>query len=112
MHWIHLTDESQLQDIFTKSQEKSQVIFKFSSRCYLSQVIYNRLQSKCCPGSADFYFLDLLAYRNVSRVITDKFQVEHESPQVLVIRDGQCIYAESHSEIDPEEIMHIAEFAD
>lgn len=108
MHWIHLTDESQLQDILTRSHEKSQVIFKYSSRCFLSELIYKRLQAKCCPDSADFYFLDLLTYRNISSRVEERFGVQHESPQVLVIKDGGCIFDESHASIDAEEVMELA----
>ena len=108
MHWIHLTHEDQLQEIVIRSQERSQVIFKYSSRCGLSDIIYRRLQAKCCPQSADFYFLDLLTYRKISNMVAEKFGVEHQSPQVLVIRDGECIFEESHMSIDPEELMEQA----
>ncbi len=108
MHWIHLTNEGQLQDIVVRSQERSQVIFKYSSRCSLSDIIYKRLQTKCCPQSADFYFLDLITYRTISQQIAEKFQVQHQSPQVLVIRDGECIFDESHMSIDPEELLEQA----
>ncbi len=105
MHWIHLTDEGQLQEIVIRSQERSQVIFKYSSRCSLSDIIYERLQAKCCPQSADFYFLDLIAFKGISRQVAEKFNIKHRSPQVLVIRDGECIFDESHTSIDPEELM-------
>lgn len=111
MHWIHLTDEGQLQDIVIRSQERTQVIFKYSSRCGLSDIVYKRLQVKCCPESADFYFLDLVAYRNISKQVAERFRVPHQSPQVLVIKDGECIFDESHMSIDPEEIMEQAVFS-
>jgi len=110
MHWIHLTDEGQLQNILVRSQEKPQVIFKYSNRCYLSEVVFNRLQKDCCPEQMDFYFLDLVAYRNISNRIVDTFHVPHQSPQILLIRDGVCVFHESHSEICLDEIIeHAAE---
>jgi len=105
MHWIHLTDEDQLQNIIVRSQEKPQVIFKYSNRCYSSEIIFQRLQQDCCPEQIDFYFLDLITFRNISDKIAETFNVDHQSPQILLIRDGECIFNESHSEISLEEIL-------
>jgi bacillithiol system protein YtxJ len=105
MHWIHLTDEEQLKQIVSKSQLKPQVIFKHSTRCSISAVALQRLQKVSQPSDIDFYFLDLLAHRNISNKICEMFKVEHESPQILVIRDGDCIYDESHMGISMNEIV-------
>jgi bacillithiol system protein YtxJ len=105
MHWIHLTDDEQLKQIISKSQERPQVIFKHSTRCSISSVALQRLQKVSQPSNIDFYFLDLLSYRTLSNRIAQVFNVPHESPQVLVIRDGQCIYEESHMGISMNEIV-------
>ena len=111
MHWIHLTDEDQLQNIIVRSQEKPQVIFKYSNRCYLSSVVFDRLQKDCCPEQIDFYFLDLIAYRSISNKVSELFDVTHQSPQILLIKDGECVFNESHSEICLEEILEHAQVA-
>jgi bacillithiol system protein YtxJ len=108
MHWIHLTDEEQLKQIITKSQERPQVIFKHSTRCSISAVALQRLQKVSQPMDIDFYFLDLLAYRSVSNRIVDVFHVPHESPQVLVVRDGECVFEESHLGISMHDIVEHA----
>jgi bacillithiol system protein YtxJ len=105
MEWIHLTDEEQLRNIIEKSKEKAQVIFKHSNRCSISSVALQRLQKAYKPGSIDFYFLDLIRYRQLSNKIAEVFSVRHESPQVLVIKDGDCIFYESHLGIDMHEIL-------
>jgi bacillithiol system protein YtxJ len=105
MHWIHLTDEDQLQKIIVRSQEKPQVIFKYSTECQSSEVIFQRLQKDCCPKHVDFHFLDLTIYQNISAKICDTFHVPHQSPQILLIKDGECIFEESHSEISLEKIL-------
>jgi bacillithiol system protein YtxJ len=105
MHWIHLTDDEQLKQIISKSQERPQVIFKHSTRCSISSVALQRLQKVSQPSNIDFYFLDLLSYRTLSNRIAQVFNVPHESPQVLVIRDGRCIYEESHMGISMNEIV-------
>jgi bacillithiol system protein YtxJ len=105
MHWIHLTDEDQLQKIVVRSQEKPQVIFKYSSCCDLSETIFQRLQKKRCPQHVDFHFLDLSGHANISEKVSTIFQVSDLSPQILIIKDGECIFNESHSEICLEQIM-------
>lgn len=108
MHWIHLTDEEQLKQIISESQNRPQVIFKHSTRCSTSAVALQRLQKMDQPSDIDFYFLDLLAHRSVSNRISEIFKVHHESPQVLVIKDGACIYDESHLSISMSEIVESA----
>jgi bacillithiol system protein YtxJ len=108
MHWIHLTDEEQLKQIIIKSQSRPQVIFKHSIRCSISSVALQRLQKVDQPSDIDFYYLDLIAYRPISNKISEVFHVHHESPQVLVIRDGDCIYDESHLSISMDEIVESA----
>lgn len=105
MHWIHLTDEEQLKQIVSKSNIRPQVIFKHSTRCSISSVALQRLQKSEQPQDIDFYFLDLIAYRSLSNKIAEMFKVHHESPQVLVLKDGACIYDESHLSISMNEIL-------
>jgi bacillithiol system protein YtxJ len=106
MHWIHLTDEEQLKQIISKSQIRPQVIFKHSTRCSISAVALQRLQKVAQPTDIDFYYLDLITYRSLSNGIAEVFKVMHESPQVLLIRDGECVYEESHMGISMNEIVN------
>ena len=105
MHWIHLTDEEQLKQLITRSHIKPQVIFKHSTRCSISAVALQRLQKVSQPSDIDFYFLDLLSYRNISDIIADSFGVTHESPQILLIKNGESIYDESHMGIRMNDIL-------
>lgn len=70
----------------------------------MSSVAKSRLERSESLPNADFYFLDLIKYRAISDKISDHFSVYHESPQVLVIKNGECIYDESHSAINMEDI--------
>jgi bacillithiol system protein YtxJ len=105
MNWIPLTSEDQLLDIVTSSSVKPQVIFKHSTRCSTSSMVLNRLERSESSDTVDFYFLDLIQFRNISAQIVDKFHVTHESPQVLVIKNGSCSFDESHFAINMEEIL-------
>ncbi len=111
MHWIHLTDNAQIKQIISRSQEKPQVIFKHSTRCSISAVALSRLQKSAQPSDVDFYFLDLIAHRSLSNKVAEIFGVHHESPQVLVIRNGECVYDESHMGISMSEILEQAKAA-
>ena len=104
MDWIGLTKESQLADIKEQSKNKPQLIFKHSTRCAISSVAKNRLEKSTPPENVDFYLLDLIRNREISNKIADEFSVFHESPQVLLIKNGECIYDENHSGIDMNDI--------
>lgn len=108
MHWIHLTEEAQLKEITQKSSTKPQVIFKHSTRCSISGVALQRLQKGAQPEDVDFYFLDLIAYRSLSNMVAQSFKVQHESPQVLIIKNGECVYDESHLSISMDDILENA----
>lgn len=105
LKWIELKDPGQVEAIKKLSSEKCQVIFKHSTRCSTSSVVKNRLERSEADDRIDFYLLDLISYRAVSNEIAETFNVYHESPQVLVIRNGECIYDESHYGITMEDII-------
>jgi bacillithiol system protein YtxJ len=104
MDWIELNMESQLIEIKEHSKSKPQLIFKHSTRCSISAVAKNRLERSTPPENVDFYFLDLIQHRNISNKVAEEFSVFHESPQVLLIKNGECVYDESHSGISMDEI--------
>ncbi|MBK7883743.1 MAG: bacillithiol system redox-active protein YtxJ [Chitinophagaceae bacterium] len=104
MNWKLLQQEEQLVDIKQLSDTRPQIIFKHSTRCSISSMAKNRLERAVAPDNIDFYYLDLLKYRNISNKISDTFNVFHESPQILLIKNGECIYDESHSGIDMADI--------
>jgi bacillithiol system protein YtxJ len=108
MNWINLTSEEELHQIKINSNKKPQVIFKHSTRCSISNVAKNRLERSFQPGEIDFHYLDLIKYRQISNKIAEEFNVFHESPQILVIKNGECVYDESHSGIDMQEIIEQA----
>ena len=105
MNWIPLTDHAGLDEIKKRSLEKPQVIFKHSTRCSISSMAKNRLERSDSPDTLDFNFLDLIKYRAISGMIAEDFRVEHESPQILLIKNGECIYDESHTGISMDEVV-------
>jgi bacillithiol system protein YtxJ len=104
MNWIDLNSIEQLNKIRELSKIRPQAIFKHSTRCFISSIIKERLELVGPPGETDFYFLDLLRYRQISNKIASEFSVQHQSPQILLIKNGECVYDESHNDIEMDEI--------
>lgn len=108
--WIPLNELPQLDFIESKSAIKTQVIFKHSTRCGISTMVMNQFIDtyKFTEKELDLYYLDLLNYREVSNEVAAKFQVMHQSPQILVIKNGVVVAHESHGaihEVDLKEFV-------
>ena len=105
--WKILTETEQLKQIVSDSHQRPQVLFKHSTRCSISTMALNRLKnfSEEFFNNADFYYLDLIAYRNISNAIAEELHVFHESPQVILLKDGVAIYDASHMEISTDSIL-------
>jgi len=104
MQWIPLTTETQLDEIVGQSASKPVVIFKHSTRCSISSTALSRLERAWNATNTPAYYLDLIAYRPVSGAIAEKFEIEHQSPQILVINKGKCSYSATHWDIAFDEI--------
>ena len=107
MNWIELNCESKLEEIKKYSYVFPVLIFKHSTRCSISTAALYRLERNwegCKMSSMKTYLIDLLSFRNVSNKISEEFSIHHESPQVLLIKDGECIYDASHLEIQMDEL--------
>ncbi|GAB3027805.1 bacillithiol system redox-active protein YtxJ [Niabella terrae] len=105
MEWKELVDMPSLDQINAKSNDRPQLIYKHSTRCNISTVVKNRLNKTPLSEHIDFYYLDLIAHREISNAIAERYQVRHESPQVLLISKGVCIYNESHNGIYMDDIL-------
>lgn len=103
--WIALTSKDQLADIAKKSEGKTQVVFKHSTRCGISSMVLRQFESAYdLDLNVDVYFLDLLSFRAVSDEVGHQFQVMHQSPQLLVIRNGVVVAHASHGAINDVEL--------
>ncbi|TKC12091.1 bacillithiol system redox-active protein YtxJ [Pedobacter polaris] len=104
MQWININNLEQVDTI--KNASGYSVIFKHSTRCSISLMTKRNfeLDWEVIPENTPLYFLDLISHRDISAYIAETFQVHHESPQVLLIKDGECILDSSHSDISAEEI--------
>ena len=105
VNWIPLQDLGQLNEIMNLSNGKPVVIFKHSTRCSISRMALKRFENEFdLKDQVDAYFLDLLEHRDISNEIASRFGVYHQSPQLLLIKEGKSVYDVSHSDIDAEEL--------
>jgi bacillithiol system protein YtxJ len=101
MNWIELTSLNQLEEI--ENSINPVLIFKHSTRCGTSRMTLDRLNRNYKAEELEGvrkYFLDLISYRDISAAIAQKFDVEHESPQAIVIKNGRAVYSASHFDIE------------
>lgn len=98
--WKPLAREEQLSDIRKASEDRPQIIYKHSTSCGISSMVFRMLEDSFPPTTtADLYFLDLHRYRPVSDSVEKVFGHRHESPQLLIIKSGEVIAAASHGAI-------------
>lgn len=108
MNWNTINNELQLEEIKQKSFERPVLVFKHSTSCSISATSLSRIERAWDADKAkniEPFYLDLLRFRNISNKIAKDFNVEHESPQVLLIQNGECTYDASHFEIRFDEIV-------
>ena len=107
MNWNKLISLEQLDEIDNMSFQVPVLIFKHSTRCSISSTALSRLERNWNEQDAlkvKPYYLDLLNHREISNDIERRYNIEHQSPQILVIAQGKCMYTASHLEIRMEEI--------
>ena len=106
VNWISLTDMSQLDEIKEESKTIPVLILKHSTRCSVSLMAKNGLDRSWDieDDKIKTYYLDLLKFRPISNQIAKDFSVHHQSPQVLLIKNGVCDYSATHSAIDARTI--------
>lgn len=101
LNWIPLTSLEQLDTIKEQSKTESVFIFKHSTRCGISSMVIKQFE-KLFTEEHQFlkvYYLDLLNYRNISDEVGYSLQVMHQSPQLIVVKNGVAVYNASHYDI-------------
>ena len=106
--WIPLNQIEQLTEI--QSNPGLTLIFKHSTQCPVSSMAKKSFEWDLdkIPSEVSLYFLDLIRFRNISNAIAEKWNVLHESPQVILIEAGKAIFHESHAEISAIKIGELA----
>jgi len=106
IEWKTISSIDTIEEIKEKSHTTPCLIFKHSTRCSISSIAKHRLDSNWNLQQISPYYLDLITFRSISSAISQEFGIDHESPQVLLIENGICIFDTSHLDIS---VSHIAE---
>ena len=107
INWIPLQYVGQLDEIVAFSNQKPALIFKHSTRCSISRFALKQFENEyALEDKVDAYFLDLIEYRDVSNEIANRFKVVHQSPQLLLIKNGQSVYDASHDAINAGDLVN------
>lgn len=108
MKWNELNNIDQLAIIDRESTAQKILILKHSTRCSISSAALARVERKWKDEDAEIlkpYYLDLLAHRDISNAIAERYNIVHESPQALIILNGKCIFSQTHMEINVDDLM-------
>jgi bacillithiol system protein YtxJ len=108
MNWNKITDLNQLETIKAESYKNPVLLFKHSTTCSISNMALNRLErnyDQTKVGSLKPYYLDLLSHRDISKHIAELFEVEHQSPQAIIVSNGEAVYNASHYDISFAELV-------
>lgn len=108
--WNHLETIEQLEEINNTSFAKPVAIFKHSTRCSISRMSWNQFQKHYTISAEkmELYYLDLIAHRDISNAIATLYNVEHQSPQIIIIKDGVALFHTSHESIDAKDLEEFA----
>lgn len=106
--WNVIKSEEDLEHAIKESYQKRIAIFKHSTSCFISKTVLRNFEKEIENAeeqNAVFYFLDLLAFRPISNKIAEDFGIRHESPQLIVIENGEAINNASHQDISLSQIL-------
>ena len=101
MGFARITDTSSFQNLIERSNQVPVVIFKHSLTCPISASAYDQMSE--CEG--DIALVEVQRARELSNEIEDRLNVPHESPQVIVLRNGQVAWNASHFKITTDAVM-------
>lgn len=108
LNWNHLEDLGQLDEVIQVSTTKPVLIFKHSTTCSISRMAFKNFENEFDLASEiDIYYLDLLNFRAISNEIASRFSVIHQSPQILLIKNGVSVYNTSHENIDAAKLKEL-----
>ncbi len=99
--WKNIETENDLKVALESSFEQKVAIFKHSTRCHISKTVLKNFENQVINSDKkmDFYFLDLLAHRDLSNKIAEDFGITHQSPQLIVLENGKAVHNASHQSI-------------
>lgn len=108
--WNELKEISQLDKIEMESEDNYVAILKHSTRCGISRMVLRMFESDYNiseDAPVKLYFLDLIAFREISNEIEKRFNVRHESPQLIILHNKEVVHHSSHQSISAEKLQEM-----
>ncbi|RYD83063.1 MAG: bacillithiol system redox-active protein YtxJ [Sphingobacteriales bacterium] len=105
MNWNKIDNEQALDEVIQLSYQEPVLLFKHSYRCSISSVALSRMEKAWNGSVIKPYLVDVIGQRPISNRIAQALEITHESPQAIVLQDGECVYKASHLEISYKEIQ-------
>jgi len=104
--WKKIETQKDLDLAIEKSFQQKVLIFKHSTRCFISKTVLKSFEKQMENSDKEqsYYFLDLIAHRDISNEIESRFDVTHQSPQLIALENGKAFYNASHQSIDLDKI--------
>ena len=93
--FLEIDDRSALESLLTDSKQKPVIVFKHSNACSISSRAYREMEKV----EAEVNILVVQSAREVSRELANLTGVRHETPQVIVLRDGKAVWNASHFDV-------------
>jgi bacillithiol system protein YtxJ len=103
-HFVPVSTQEDLDQLLAASNEQPVVLFKHDYACSISVRAYFDLAK--VPGEVSL--IDVDRDHALSQAVASRLSIRHESPQVIVIRDGEPVYAASHWDISPDAVTRAA----
>lgn len=101
MEWINITESNQIKELIEKSNDKAVIIFKHSPRCHISKFALRNFEASFTnPTEVDCYLVDVVNDRLYSMEVKESLQVQHESPQLIIVYKEKAVFNTSHESID------------
>lgn len=109
INWREVETEADLDELIKSSESSKVLLFKHSNRCGISSTALNRLEKSWETelNSVPTFIIDVVRNRKLSQMIADRIDIPHQSPQILILKNSDCIYSESHMGIRYDEIKDL-----
>jgi len=106
-HFVGIADKETFAELLKQSAEKPVVVFKHSTTCPISAGAYEEMTALDYPVN----IVTVQTAREVSDEIEVRTDVEHHSPQVIVLRNGKAVWNTSHWKVKAEAVAEAVQQA-
>lgn len=107
LNWTEIHSVDELHEIWNNSLNKPAVFFKHSTRCSISSMALRAFERSWVSDETQLFFIDLIAHRDVSNLLAELSNVEHQSPQIIVTNNNTVLFSDSHGTIDAEKVQKL-----